>query len=329
VTPLLHPFLVNGRAGDPALYVETLFDRRAILFDLGDITALSPRKVNRLEFVFVSHTHIDHFIGFDRLLRLLVGRDKTLNLYGPEGFIDAVDHKLHSYQWNLVDRYPLDLEFVVTEVAADLFMRTARFGMKSGFTGEVIGASRAQGGVLVENERFRITTALLEHRIPCLAFAVEERSHVNVWRTKLDELGLTTGPWLKKLKAAVAEGWPSDTLIEANSGEMQLGRLRDVVTITKGQKIAYVADAADTGVNRAKIVELARDADMLFIEAMFAAADVALAIERAHLTTRAAGEIGTAAGARRVEPFHFSPRYEREHDRMLAEVQAAFKPVQS
>jgi ribonuclease Z len=46
--PLLHPSLVNGRSGDPALYIETLFERRAILFDLGDITALSPRKVQRL-----------------------------------------------------------------------------------------------------------------------------------------------------------------------------------------------------------------------------------------------------------------------------------------
>jgi ribonuclease Z len=56
--PMLHPMLVNGRTGDPALYVETLFERRAILFDLGDITALSPRKIQRLEYAFVSHTHI-------------------------------------------------------------------------------------------------------------------------------------------------------------------------------------------------------------------------------------------------------------------------------
>jgi ribonuclease Z len=101
--PILHPSLVNGRSGDPALYIETLFERRAILFDLGDVTALSPRKIQRLEHVFVSHAHMDHFIGFDRLLRLLVGREKKINLYGPGGFIDHVHHKLLDYQWNLVD----------------------------------------------------------------------------------------------------------------------------------------------------------------------------------------------------------------------------------
>jgi len=81
--PILHPCLVNGRSGDPALYVEMLFENRAVLFDLGDISNLSPRKIQRLEHVFVSHAHIDHFIGFDRLLRLLVGREKTIKLYGP------------------------------------------------------------------------------------------------------------------------------------------------------------------------------------------------------------------------------------------------------
>jgi ribonuclease Z len=94
--------------------------------------------------------------------------------------------------------------------------------------------------------------------------------------------------------------------------------------MTPGQKVAYVADAADTAANRAAIVTLARNADILFIEATFAAVDAALARERAHLTTVAAGQIARAAGARRVEPFHFSHRYEGQENRLLNEVSAAF-----
>ena len=197
--PLLHPTLVNGRGGDPALYVETLFERRAILFDLGDIAALAPRKVQRLAHVFVSHTHIDHFIGFDRLLRLLVGREKTVNLWGPAGFIDQVGHKLQAYRWNLVDRFLCDLVFVVTEVDPALATRTARFRLKTAFAAEDLGAGKSADGVLYREPTFSVATAVLAHRTPCLGFAVAEAEHVNVWKNRLAELGLPVGPWLRAL----------------------------------------------------------------------------------------------------------------------------------
>jgi ribonuclease Z len=323
--PLLHPVLVNGRTGDPALYIETLFERRAILFDLGDIAALSPRKVQRLEHVFVSHTHIDHFIGFDRLLRLLVGREKTLRLYGPEGFVAQVEHKLAGYRWNLVARYAVDLVFEVMEIAASGETRNARFRFKQAFAREDLGASRLTDNVVYREPGFHVATAVLEHHGPCLGFAVAEAAHINVWKNKLAEQGLAVGAWLRELKQAVLEDKPDDfSIFVTGTGEMPLSVLRGLVTITPGQKIAYVTDVADTARNREAIVVLARDADILFIEAAFAEADTALAAERAHLTTSAAGHIARAANVRRVEPFHFSPRYEGEDASMIAEVMAAF-----
>ena len=140
--------LVNGRSGDPALYIETLFEKRAIMLDLGDISSLSPRRIQRLEHVFVSHAHIDHFIGFDRLLRVLVGRDKTVCLYGPEGFIERFYHKLASYRWNLVDRFIADLTFVVTELDADQKIRIAELRLKNGFAIEPADGGQAVDGLL-------------------------------------------------------------------------------------------------------------------------------------------------------------------------------------
>ena len=329
--PLLHPTLVNGRSGDPALYVETLFEKRAILFDLGDISNLSPRKIQRLEHVFVSHAHIDHFIGFDRLLRVLVGREKTIRLYGPKGFIEHVQHKLLGYRWNLVDRYVSDLIFVVTEIDSSFETQTARFRLKNAFFAEAVGSARSIAGVLYSEPTFRVSTAVLEHRTPCLGFAIEEAAHVNVWKNQLTELGLPLGPWLRELKRAVIENRPNDHLIRIRSRptsadvrELPLGTLRSVLTITPGQKVAYVTDAADTPANRAAIIRLAQNADLLFIEAAFAQADTALAAERAHLTTAAAGQIAREARVRRVEPFHFSPRYSGQEARMLDEVMTAF-----
>lgn len=329
--PLLHPALVNGRTGDPALYIEMLFEKRAILFDLGDIASLPPRKIHRLEHVFVSHAHVDHFVGFERLLRLLVGRDKQVSLYGPDGFIDHVSHKLQGYRWNLTARYECDLVFTVTEIDTALATRTMRFRLKGAFAAEDLREGRLVDAVVHAEPTFRVSTAVLDHGIPCLAFAIEEAAHVNVWKNRLAERGLGVGPWLRDLKRAVIDGRPDDCPIHvgATSGadgpcEALLGDLRDIVTIMPGQKVAYVTDVLDTPRNRAAIIALARGADVLFIEAAFAQADAALARERGHLTTAAAGEIARAAGAQRIEPFHFSTRYAGEEDRLQAEVMAAF-----
>lgn len=328
--PLLHPSLVNGRYGDPALYVEMLFEKRALLFDLGDITFLPPRKIHRLEHVFVSHAHIDHFVGFDILLRVLVGREKTVHLFGPSGFIDRVAHKLQGYQWNLADRFQYDLSFAVTEVDKAGIVRAARFRLKNAFAAEQLEARRLPEGIVHSEPTFVVSAVVLEHGTPCLAFALQERAHVNVWKNRLADLKLPVGPWLRELKRAVAQGLPDDHMIKVPQLDrfperaMPLGALRSVLTVTPGQKIGYVTDAADTLSNRQVIRALVHGADLLFIEAAFAQADAGLAAERGHLTTKAAGEIARAAEVRRVEPFHFSPRYEGEEENMIAEVMAAF-----
>ena len=328
--PLLHSCLLNGRTGDPALYIETQFEKSAILFDLGDLSSLPPRKIHHLEHVFVSHTHIDHFIGFDRLFRILAGREKKLNLYGPPDFIEQVHHKLLAYRWNLVDRYQCDLIFIVTEIAPSLETRSARFHLKNAFAMEGTSKGRISDGVVCSEPRFRVSTAVLDHGTPCLAFAVEEGAHFNVWKNRLLEMGLPVGPWLRDMKRAIIEKKADDHPIRIVSRsasqvtEMPLGMLRTAVTVTPGQKIAYVTDVAGMAANRTAIIKLVQGADLLYIEATFAEADAALAAERGHLTTAAAGRIAREAKVRRVEPFHFSPRYEGDETRLLEEVMAEF-----
>ena len=336
MTSLLHPQLVNGVFGDPALYVEFQFEKRALLFDLGDLHGLSARKLLRVTDVFISHAHIDHFIGFDQLLRVLVGREATVRLYGPAGIADRIAHKLQGYSWNLVSRFDTELTFVVTELLDGERARRVRFRLRAAFAGEDEEEIGVADGVLFRDAYVTVRAAIMDHQIPCLAFAVEEPVHVNIWKPRLAEHGFPTGPWLAELKRLVLEGAAEDTLVDIPPSEKHgegvrrktLGWLRnEVLRVGPGLKIGYVVDTLYCERNVARLTALMRDADILFIEATFAREDTERAADRYHLTTEQAGRIGRAAGAKRLEPFHFSPRYADEEAQMFREVREAFEGI--
>jgi ribonuclease Z len=326
VKPLFHPRLVNDPFGDPGLYVDFLFERRALLFDLGDLSPLSARQLLRVTHAFVSHTHMDHFAGFDALLRILLGRDKTLHLFGPPGFIDRVEHKLAGYTWNLVANYASDLVVRVAEVSLEGLIEAAEMRSRTGFRRESVTVPALSPGVLLDEETFQIRAAFLDHQIPCLAFALEEKFHVNVWKSGLEEMGLPTGPWLRSLKSAVARGEPDGTPVSVRERTVSLGDLKEkVLRIVPGQKIAYVTDAGFTPENAQAIVDLAQGADSLFIETAFTHEEEQRAAEKYHLTARQAGWLAREAGARRLVPFHFSPKHSEEADRLVREAMEAFE----
>jgi ribonuclease Z len=331
--PLFHPWLVNDPFGDPGLYIDFLFDRRAILFDLGDLSPLSARQILKVGHAFVSHTHMDHFTGFDTLLRLLLGREKVLRLYGPPGFIDRVEHKLAAYTWNLVANYESDFVVQAVEAHSDGTLQAAGFRSRAEFRREPLEPPGLPAGLLLDEETFQVRVAFLDHQIPCLAFALEEKFHVNVWKSGLEELGLPTGPWLRELKSAVARGEPDEMPVPVrwrDNGSSQertvsLGDLKEkVLRIVPGQKIAYVTDVGYTPGNVKAILEIARDADSLFIETAFTHEEERRAAEKYHLTARQAGELARAAGAKRLIPFHFSPKHSEQAEQLVLEAMEAF-----
>jgi ribonuclease Z len=316
--PIFTPELVNGAFGDPALLIDFKFVRRALLFDIGDVGRLPTRKLLRVSDIFISHAHMDHFAGFDRLLRVCLGRSKGVHLYGPPQFLDRVEHKLAAYTWNVVQNYATEFTVTAHELLPDWRMNSARFRSRCRFVREASSESSAPDGVLLAEPELRVRATLIDHETPCLAFTLEESTHINIWKSKLAELGLPTGPWLQELKAAVLAGVPDDTPIRAawhdrhgsHERVVALGELKaNVVRLVPGQKICYVTDAAYTEANMSRIVALAARSDLLFIEAAFLHEDLELARGRFHLTARQAGELAHAAGVSFAVPFHFSPRY--------------------
>jgi len=276
--------LVNGPFQDPALYVALRWQGDALLFDLGRIDRLSPGHCLRLSHVCVSHTHMDHFMGFDQLLRLTLPRDRELTFCGPPGLVDNVRGKLAGYTWNLTASYTLAL--TVVERHADRLVR-ARFRAATGFAVEPLPDVVAPPDSLVDTEAFQIATTTLDHRIPCLAFRVSERRHLNVRTDVLAARALRPGRWLGELKDAVRAG-DEHTPIALPTGEtLAAGVLaRDLIEDQRGQQIAYVVDTRFDAENARRVVELAHDVDLLYAEARFLDVDRDEADKRHHLTAR-------------------------------------------
>lgn len=325
--------LVNDPFGDPGVYVDFRYRREAFLFDLGDIHLLPPRKLLKIDYIFVSHTHMDHFIGFDHLLRISLGRDRRIHLYGPPNFLRNVEDKLHSYTWNLVANYTNNFELVVTEVHPEETI-SRRYRCRNAFLPE--DEERAAcDGTLVQGDFFSVRSALLDHGTPCLAFRFEEKTRINIKKNVLREMGLPTGAWLQELKAHIVKDEPDDLPVRVwwRGGDgrreekiIPLGVLRhEAVKITPGQIVSYVTDALSSEENARRIVELAAGAEPLFIEAPFLDADADTATRKCHLTARQAGLLARQAGAKRLVVFHFSPKYTGRGELLNDEAQNAFR----
>lgn len=308
------------------------YRNEAFLFDLGDLRPLPPRKLLKIGHIFVSHTHMDHFIGFDHLLRVSLGRDRRIRLFGPPAFLANVEDKLNAYTWNLVANYTNDFELLVTEVRPGELV-TRRYRCRDAFrpSGE---ERRTFDGTLVAGEFFTVRAAFLDHGTPCLAFRFEEKTRLNIKKNVLREMGLPTGAWLQELKERIIRGAPDEEPLRVRwrgaagpeERTVALGLLREqAVKVTPGQVVAYVTDAAAGAENSRRIVEIARGAELLFIEAAFLGADAETARRKHHLTAGQAGTLARQAGAKRIVLFHFSPKYTGAAGLIVGEAMEAFQ----
>lgn len=326
-------FLINDPSDDPGAYLEFQYRREAFLFDLGDLQRLPPRQIHKITHIFVSHTHMDHFIGFDHLLRICLGRNQHISLFGPPGFLANVEGKLGAYSWNLVKNYTNDFELAVTEIH-NTHKITRHYRCRSAFIPEGEEVCAVSSTKLMEDNAFLVNCAFLDHGIPCLAFSIVEKNRLNIKKNVLSAMGLPTGAWLSRLKEQIMNNNPVETLVrvwwKTEKGTVEekfvpLGTLQErAVKITAGQKVCYITDAVWSNENVEKIVKLARGAEMLFMEAPFLQEDAANAAGKYHLTAHQAGTLASMAGVKRLIVFHFSPKYKGRYEALQSEAINAF-----
>ena len=327
------PTLINDPFGDPGLLVPFLLQKQALLFDLGDLSPLSNGTLLKVSHVFVSHTHIDHFIGFDRMLRTLFGRNKTLTIFGPENIIQNVKGKLAGFTWNLVELYSESLTIEVVEVREEGLLK-ATFRAIDRFKLCDEKQEPFEGGVIVDNAVFSVRAAILQHRVPCLGFALEEKPHININKEKLESMKANPGAWLNELKQAVSQGGqdslmltvPFEALGGVTTKDISFAQLKsDLVEIFPGQKIGYVVDSVFNDHNRKRIVKLVESSDIFFCESPFLANEAERGQARFHLTSRQAGTLAREAGVKQLQVFHFSSRHRSCREQFYNEAKDAFE----
>lgn len=300
--------LPNGSTGDALILARLPLAGRCLAFDAGDARRMPHDDLLRLSHLFVSHCHVDHFIGFDALVRPRVCREESMGVAGPEGFLGHVEARLRGYDWNLVDGNHFVL--VAREMLPDRTL-VARFDSGRGFAREAL-PDEPPGALELGDIGMVARSAALDHHIVSQGWAVEAPLRVNVRTQALAAERLSPGAWLRDLKARVIAGAPDGERFEMPTGEATTvgalaGRLLDVAP---GARVAFVTDTICDAATRPRIVQLVAGADVFACGAPFLQSEQA---ERAkavrHLTARQAGEMAAEAGAKALLLFHVSDRY--------------------
>lgn len=140
-------------------------NERLYLIDCGEGTQQQMLrfdiKPSRIDHIFISHLHGDHYLGLVGLLSSmhLNGRKKELKLFGPGHLLEIINLQL-KYSETIL-QYPI--EFTITN------------------------ADEAE--VIVNNEDVTVETIPLDHRIACTGFLFREKKRQRkLLKDKLEEL---------------------------------------------------------------------------------------------------------------------------------------------
>ncbi len=322
----LKPLLVNSEHQDPVLLITIPQRAEHILVDLGYCFRLKVRDIQKISRIFVTHTHIDHFAGFDHILRLSLEHQKTITIYGPEGIISNVHGKLMGYTWNLSEG--VNLNFEVVEVHPHKIVKKI-FKGKEAFQDlrpEKVEKFNTNNYICI-TPNYKVKVAILDHKMPVLAYRIDAPPSFNADIEAMAKLNLSPGKWVGELKRSVENG-NTTGYIEINEKRYEISQLASqIIKQTKGTSISYVVDTIYNKDTKKEILRLTKEADYFFCDAAYLSSEEDLALKNFHLTAEQVGILAKESKVSCVIPFHFSKRYEGKYNKIYEEVRKIFPHV--
>lgn len=247
---------------------------RILLFDSGEGTQHrlmeGGLKITRVDAVFITHLHGDHWFGLMGLLatQTMHQRKEAVHVIGPEGIREGLQRIIA-----LSDMEPsFDLRFT-----------------------EMVGSDQPQ--IVYEQPEFYVEARSVDHGVPTWGYRFQERDRPGRLNPdRAQELGVTEPQQFQALKDGRTVTGSDGRSVTPDE---VLGPTRP------GTAFAYVTDTRPCR----NAVELARNAEVLYHEATFEDDLSERAKQTGHSTALQAANVAAEANARRLLLGHFSARY--------------------
>ena len=252
-----------------------VLDIRGHLFmiDCGEGTQVALRqsrvKFSRIKHIFISHLHGDHFFGLIGMISTfcLLGREAPLTIYGPKGIKEVI-----LLQLKVTGSYtPFELRF------RESVIKTSE--------------------LLYEDEKVRVTSIPLDHRVYTRGFFFEEKGYerrLNV--TACEEYGVDMA-YYRKIKQGADITLDDGTVISNHKLSFKPQR---------SKSYAFCSDTA----YKPDIVPLIKNATVLYHESTFLQQHEHLCERTKHSTAQQAGMIARDAAVGTLILGHYSTRYD-------------------
>lgn len=287
------------------------------IVDCGQASDLSVSDCRDALLICISHTHIDHFINFDTLIRHQIGTGKRYVVVGPKGIAQNVQGKLKGYLWNLIQADAVEYEIREIDENGDV---TCWLLIPPLW--ELTPLPEWKADAIFTHPKFEVEYCLLDHKTPVVAYLFRAKDTVSIDMKKSPIQG---GPWVNSLKNAFENGQPEVT-IPIGTQAFSAGELFHLLDRKLGYRLGVVMDHAASPENHQKISDFLGGADEVFIEAFYKASDQPNAEANAHSYSRASGEIMRKSGVRKAVPVHFSRRYDASDiQELTSEFEEAFQ----
>jgi ribonuclease Z len=247
--------------------------KTSLLIDCGEGTQLQLRKFklkfSKIDFIFISHLHGDHYYGLMGLISSLhlSKRTRLLTIFGPRGLDEIITTHLRYQQSSL--NFPLRFVATNSEVKE----------------------------LIVEERDFKIYSFPLKHRIPCTGFLIEEKpAFRKLIKEKLQERkpSITAIQQMRLGKNYKDPNTLEEFLVEEYAYPQ-----------AEARRYAFCSDT----IFDPSLVQYIAGVDLLYHEATFTKEEEERAGETFHSTAGQAGQIAQLANVKKLLLGHFSTRY--------------------